>query len=127
MSTRQDRSRKVCWSIVVPDRWHPKISTMRRSLGCARTIERAKRLTDASALRLNSGSSSRSPWRDGSTLGDTWATTSDCPLSDSPPLGHPPLDYTLHDHPAVERGASGPSRAHRGSHPGDPPESGSTE
>ena len=80
MSTRQDRSRKVCWSIVVPDRWHPKINTTWRSSGRARTIERAKRLTNASALRLNRGSSSRSLWRDGSSLGDAWATTSDCPL-----------------------------------------------
>ena len=140
MSTRQDRSRKVCWSIVVPDRWHPKINTTRRSSGRARTIERAERLANARVLRLNRGSSSRSLWRDGSSLGDS--------------VGHhfglPPLmpflhavsrertrapdrerrarwqlpTYRLHDDPAVWRGASA-GHADRGSHPDDPPGSGS--
>lgn len=116
MSTRQDRSKKVCWSIVVPDRWHPKISTTWRSSGRARTIERAERLTNARALRLNRGSPSRFLWRDGSSLGDAWATSEApsmpgnmpsaakgrAPDRDAAPQG---CRYRLHDDPPVRRGA----------------------
>src|SRR5689334_809735 len=139
MSTRQDRSRKVCWSIVVPDRWHPKINTTRRSLGRARTIERAERLANASVLRLNRGSSSRSLCRDGSTLEDACATTLDCPLYGGLPPSMPFLmrsaakdahvtesgtldsgwrlavgDNRLHEGPTVGRGACRRPREDRG-------------
>ena len=111
---------------MVPDRWHPKINTTWRSLGRARTIERAERLTNARALRLNRGSPSRFLWRDGRSLRDAWATTSDSPLCrESVPLypgtcRQPRKDARLTetphprgslvqatDDPAVRRGASG--------------------
>ena len=56
---RQDRSRNVCWSIVVPERWQPNIRTDLRRSGGTRRTERVSRFTTASALRRSNGSSSR--------------------------------------------------------------------
>ena len=81
MRTRQDRSRKVCWSIVVPDRWHPKINTTWRSLRRARTTERAERLANAMLLRLNRDSWYSSSPTGQEQLGDVRAATGDCLLS----------------------------------------------